>query len=184
MWEIKFKQFYHGWFIELIPTPTGYLFQCWMPDEKTGFSDRQIYPNFVQALKAAKRRAELETMNLALLDFLNQSYRSCNLSPQEYMALQQSIFTFVKQVSNTDMQDYSTFQMKNQILCFYKNTTSQIQIARLSNITNSCFEQIVFPGEQVLFEAIPEAELEIQTGSKTGGVLANKILCANLQVHT
>ncbi|WP_026732226.1 hypothetical protein [Fischerella sp. PCC 9605] len=40
---MKLKQSYHGWLIEVIPVSTGYLFQCWMPDEKTGFSDRKKF---------------------------------------------------------------------------------------------------------------------------------------------
>jgi hypothetical protein len=153
-----------------------------MPDEKTGFSDRKIYPTFAQAFTAAKKRADLETVSLALIHFLNQSYQPCDLSPNEYAALETSIFDFVKQASRTQMQNSSTLQMDSRILCFYKNTTSQIQIARISNIGKYCFEQIVFPGEKMLFEAVPEAELEIHMESTTGGILANKILCSNLQV--
>ncbi|RUR72357.1 DUF1830 domain-containing protein [Chlorogloeopsis fritschii PCC 9212] len=181
---MKLKQIYYGWLIELTPLPTGYLFNCWMPGEKTGFSDRQIYPTFVQALMAGKRRADLETVSLSLIHFLNQSYKLCNLSLPEYQALEKSVFDFVKQASRTDMDmpDTSTLKQANQILCFYKNTTSQIQIARISNFSNNKFEQVVFPGEQVLFEASPEAELEIHMGDTTGTVLANKILCSNLKV--
>jgi len=68
--------------------------------------------------------------------------------------------------------------MNKQILCFYKNTTNQIQIARLSQQ----FEQVVFPGEQLLFEAIPEAELKIESEIITGKVMTNKVPCLNLQV--
>lgn len=68
--------------------------------------------------------------------------------------------------------------MNKPILCFYKNTTNQIQIARLSQQ----FEQVVFPGEQLLFEAIPEAELKIESEIITGEVATNKLSCLNLQV--
>ncbi|MFQ4146075.1 DUF1830 domain-containing protein [Chlorogloeopsis sp. ULAP02] len=178
---MKLKHFHYGWLIELIPMPTGYLFNCWMPGEKTGLSDRQIYPTFVQALTVAKRRADLQTVSLSLTHFLNQSYKSCNLSLPEYQALEKSVFDFVKQATRTDMPYTSTLKQANQILCFYKNTTSQIQIARISNIANN-FEQVIFPGEQVLFEASPEAELEIYTSDTTGAEVANKILCSQLQV--
>lgn len=180
---MKWKQSYHGWLIEIIQMPTGYLFQCWMPDEKTGFSDRQIYPTFVQALTAAKKRADLEAVSLALIRFLKQSYQWCNLSSDEYKALEKSIFNFVQQASRTQMQNSSALLIENQILCFYKNTTSQIQIIRISNIAHSYFEQVVFPGEQMLFEAFPQAELEIHMDSTTGATLTNKILCSSLQVY-
>jgi Domain of unknown function (DUF1830) len=68
--------------------------------------------------------------------------------------------------------------MNKQILCFYKNTTSKIQIARLSQQ----FEQVVFPGEKLLFEAIPEAELKIESEIITGKFAINKVPCFNLQV--
>ncbi|WP_242046547.1 DUF1830 domain-containing protein [Cylindrospermum sp. FACHB-282] len=72
--------------------------------------------------------------------------------------------------------------MNNQILCFYKNTTSKIQIACISNIANWRFEQVVFPGEQLLFEAAPDAELRIDTDTKTGAIVTNRILCLDIQV--
>ncbi|HIK03970.1 MAG TPA: DUF1830 domain-containing protein [Trichormus sp. M33_DOE_039] len=74
--------------------------------------------------------------------------------------------------------------MSQQILCFYKNTTSRLQIARISNIVNLNFEQIVFPGEQFLFEAVPEAELEIDVNTTTGLVTTNTIICEQLQVSS
>ncbi|WP_225895555.1 DUF1830 domain-containing protein [Dendronalium phyllosphericum] len=67
--------------------------------------------------------------------------------------------------------------MNNQILCFYKNTTNQLQIAR-----NECFEQVVFPGEQLLFKARPDTELKIDTDTKTGVIKTSKILCLYLKV--
>ncbi|MBD2364626.1 DUF1830 domain-containing protein [Anabaena sp. UHCC 0399] len=72
--------------------------------------------------------------------------------------------------------------MSKEILCFYKNTTSQLQIARISNIVNLHFEQIVFPGEQFLFAAVSEAELEIDVDTTTGLVAKKTIICGDLQV--
>ncbi|WP_225896536.1 DUF1830 domain-containing protein [Amazonocrinis nigriterrae] len=73
--------------------------------------------------------------------------------------------------------------MDKQILCFYKNTTSQIQIAHIPNIvTNLRLEQVVFPGEEILFEADTDAELKIDTDTKTGVIETNKIPCFSLQV--
>ncbi|BAZ65736.1 hypothetical protein NIES4106_04810 [Fischerella sp. NIES-4106] len=106
-----------------------------------------------------------------------------NLSFDEYKALETSIFNFVQQATRTQMQNSLALPIENQILCFYKNTTGQIQIIRISNIAHSYFEQVVFPGEQMLFEAFPQAELEIHMDSTTGATLTNKILCSNLQVY-
>ena len=47
---------------------------------------------------------------------------------------------------------------KNSILCCYVNVTSNIQVARITNIPNWYFERVVFPGQRLMFEALPEAE--------------------------
>lgn len=72
--------------------------------------------------------------------------------------------------------------MNNQILCFYKNTSNQIQVAYIHNQANQGLEKVVFPGQQLLFEATPETELEIYASNKTGHKIADKIICSQLQV--
>jgi hypothetical protein len=47
------------------------------------------------------------------------------------------------------------------ILCSYKNITPTAQITRITNIPHWYFERVVFPRELMLFEALPEAVLEI-----------------------
>lgn len=72
--------------------------------------------------------------------------------------------------------------MSNQILCFYKNKTNQLQIARISNVADLQFEQVVFAGEQILFEAAPDAELEIDINTTTGLIVTTTIGCRDLQI--
>ena len=68
-------------------------------------------------------------------------------------------------------------------LCYYGNFTSQIQIARVTNIPNLNFERVVFPGDRLLFEAAPEAQLEVYI-TKTGReFLLDKISCDRLCVN-
>ena len=69
-----------------------------------------------------------------------------------------------------------------RIFCAYVNSTSQIQIARISNIPNWYFERVVFPGQRLFFEAPPEAQLEIHTGKLTSAIISDKIPCSSLQV--
>lgn len=69
------------------------------------------------------------------------------------------------------------------ILCCYVNATSQIQIVRISNIQNWYFERVVFPGQRLVFEAIPEAILEIHTGMMASAILTDKIPCDRLEVE-
>ena len=48
---------------------------------------------------------------------------------------------------------------KNVLLCCYVNATSQIQVARITNIRNWYFERVVFPGQRLVFESVPEGLL-------------------------
>jgi hypothetical protein len=49
------------------------------------------------------------------------------------------------------------------ILCFHINTSSKIQIISLKNMPNLTWERIIFPGERLMFEALPDAQLEIKS---------------------
>jgi hypothetical protein len=71
---------------------------------------------------------------------------------------------------------------QNQILCCYINATSHIQIARISNIANWYFERVVFPGQRLVFEALPDALLEIHTGMMASAILSDTIPCSRLCV--
>lgn len=70
-----------------------------------------------------------------------------------------------------------------QILCCYVNATSKIQIARITNIANWYFERVVFPGQRLVFEAFPEALLEIHTGMMASAILSDKIPCQRLRIR-
>lgn len=70
-----------------------------------------------------------------------------------------------------------------KILCWYINTTNKIQIARITNIPDWYFERTVFPGERLLFEAQPEAELEISRSTESGAIVCDRIVCDRLQVE-
>jgi hypothetical protein len=69
------------------------------------------------------------------------------------------------------------------MLCCYINATSRMQIARITNIANWYFERVVFPGQRLVFEAIPEAHLEIHSGVMASAILSDTIPCERLQVH-
>lgn len=70
----------------------------------------------------------------------------------------------------------------NPVLCCYVNATSKIQIARITNIPNWYFERVVFPGQRLLFEALPDAQLEIHTGMMASAILSDTIPCTRLQI--
>ena len=68
------------------------------------------------------------------------------------------------------------------ILCIYFNHSNQIIIARISNISEWYFERVVFPEEKLLFEALPEAYLEIYRGDQNEAILSKKFPCSKLQI--
>lgn len=70
-----------------------------------------------------------------------------------------------------------------KIVCCYVNATSKIQIARITNIDNWYFEKVVFPAQQLIFEAFTDGQLEIHTGMMASSILSDVIPCIQLQVH-
>ena len=71
----------------------------------------------------------------------------------------------------------------DSILCCYVNATNQIQIARITNISNWYFERVVFPGQRLVFEALPTAQLEIHTGMMASAILSDNIPCDRLCIN-
>jgi hypothetical protein len=69
---------------------------------------------------------------------------------------------------------------KNSLLCCYVNATSQIQIVRITNVSNWYFERVVFPGQRLVFEAISDALLEIHTGMMASAIISDTIPCDRL----
>jgi len=69
------------------------------------------------------------------------------------------------------------------ILCCYFNGTGSIQVVRITNLENWYFERVVFPGQRLVFEALPEALLEIHTGMMASAILSDQIPCSRLIVN-
>ncbi|NJL98268.1 MAG: DUF1830 domain-containing protein [Synechococcaceae cyanobacterium SM2_3_2] len=74
-------------------------------------------------------------------------------------------------------------QTLQRVTCCYVNATSSIQVARITNIDNWYFERVVFPGQRLLFTALPMAKLEIHTGMMASSILADTIDCTDLMVQ-
>ncbi len=74
-------------------------------------------------------------------------------------------------------------QPSNHILCCYVNATSSIQVARITNVPNWYFERVVFPGQRLIFEALPDAILEIHSGMMASSILSDQIPCSRLVVE-
>ena len=68
------------------------------------------------------------------------------------------------------------------IVCCYLNATSSIQVVRITNLENWYFERVVFPGQHLMFEALPEGILEVHTGMMASAILSDQIPCSRLAV--
>lgn len=68
------------------------------------------------------------------------------------------------------------------ILCYYTNSSKQLQTIKLQNNPHLSLDRIVFPGEKFIFEALPEGLLEIYTFTATGLQLLQTIACSRLEV--
>jgi hypothetical protein len=70
-----------------------------------------------------------------------------------------------------------------KIVCSYVNATNKIQIARITDVPQWYFERVVFPGQNLIFEAISSAHVEIHTGMMASSILSDTIPCVQLQVE-
>lgn len=70
-----------------------------------------------------------------------------------------------------------------RILCCYVNATNKIQIARITDVPEWYFERVVFPGQRLIFEAVPHAHLEIHTGMMASSILSDTIPCDRLLIE-
>ncbi|ERN41164.1 protein of unknown function (DUF1830) [Rubidibacter lacunae KORDI 51-2] len=68
------------------------------------------------------------------------------------------------------------------IFCCYVNATSSMQVARVANVPNWYFERVVFPGQRLVFEALPDALLEIHSSMMASAILSDTIPCNRLRV--
>ncbi|WP_041620448.1 DUF1830 domain-containing protein [Stanieria cyanosphaera] len=85
------------------------------------------------------------------------------------------------------------------MLCYYINPTNKIQLirvikdrhlnqrsdaaAQMNSVVISDFEKIIFPQQRILFEAMPEAQLEIYYSQGKNPKIAQTIPCQNLKVN-
>ncbi len=75
------------------------------------------------------------------------------------------------------------FNNSDPILCCYVNATSKMQVARVTNIPNWYFERVVFPGQRLIFEAVPKALLEIHSGMMASAIISDTIPCERLAIR-
>lgn len=74
-------------------------------------------------------------------------------------------------------------QASNLVLCRYVNAGSHTQIVKITDIRDYYFERTVFPGQQLLFEAPLDAQLEVFSGEIVQAIVKDRISCRSLKVQ-
>jgi Domain of unknown function (DUF1830) len=74
--------------------------------------------------------------------------------------------------------------LSQPVLCYYVNATRRIQVVRLSHLKEGEWEHILFPAQNFMFEAPPEAMLEIYKSPALSVVPPEYIPCRTLQVQS
>lgn len=75
-------------------------------------------------------------------------------------------------------------QQSEFISCNYCNPSPQIQVIRITNISNWYFERVVFPQQNLVFTAPKEAQLEIHTSELATAIQSDCIPCRQLCVKS
>ncbi|MBW4659472.1 MAG: DUF1830 domain-containing protein [Drouetiella hepatica Uher 2000/2452] len=83
----------------------------------------------------------------------------------------------------TQILDSLPTHYPDRVLCYYVNSTHKIQIVRIVNISGWYFERVVFPKQRIMFEALPEAQLEVHTTRLGQPILLEYIACNRLRIH-
>lgn len=82
----------------------------------------------------------------------------------------------------TQILDPVPFDDGDTTLCCYVNSTSKIQVVRITNIQNWYFERVVFPGQRLMFEASIRGQLEVHSGAMASSILEDTIPCSRLLI--
>ena len=67
-------------------------------------------------------------------------------------------------------------------LYFYANLTNKVQIIKITNIPEYCWERVVFSGQRLIFKAMTSDVLEVYTTESATAILADIIPCQKLCV--
>ncbi|MGB3615628.1 MAG: DUF1830 domain-containing protein [Elainellaceae cyanobacterium] len=80
-------------------------------------------------------------------------------------------------------QHANAVSITDQILCYYVNHSSELQVLRIQGPANFYFEKVVFAQERLLFDAPRTATLEVFTQAKAADLALQKTPCHRLQVR-
>jgi hypothetical protein len=78
---------YHGWRVEVVPQPQGFVFCCYHPDLPDFFNDGLLYCCFKDALMAGCRFIDREIAIQSLLHIVGDWWLGDRISDEEYWSL-------------------------------------------------------------------------------------------------
>lgn len=70
--------------------------------------------------------------------------------------------------------------IEDGILCYYVNSTAEVQVLRIANVASFYYEKVVFPMERLLFDAPRLGLVEVFTQATTP---CETVPCVQLQVQ-
>lgn len=74
-------------------------------------------------------------------------------------------------------------QTVNNMLCYYVNLTSKTQLIQVTDDLKIYWERIIFPQQRILFEAVPQFKLKIQSNQPENIRVTKTIICQKLKVN-
>jgi len=92
---------HHGWLVQVTRERTGYAFRCEASELRATVIGDRHYSTCLAALQAGKLRADLESVRLSLTTFIHGKLQRLLLSPEERIALEDSIAQFVEVASHS-----------------------------------------------------------------------------------
>ncbi len=102
---------------------------------------------------------------------------------QEFAA--ETIHDLTAEIGQTeDLNQDTPVVLSEPVLCCYVNATKRIQVVRLSHLSEGDWEHILFPAQNFMFEAPPEAMLEIYKSPTLSVTPPEYVLCRTLQVRS
>ncbi|QUY45870.1 DUF1830 domain-containing protein (plasmid) [Acaryochloris sp. 'Moss Beach'] len=73
-------------------------------------------------------------------------------------------------------------QQSEFVFCSYRNSTSRVQVLRVTNVENWYFERVIFPQQYLIFNAPRKAHLEVHSSEIATAIQVDCIPCKQLTV--
>lgn len=76
-----------------------------------------------------------------------------------------------------------TTDIEEKILCAYQNLSNSWQIIKITDVPNYYWEKVVLPGQEIVFQGISQANLNIFSADYITSILIDTIPCHKLKTN-